>query len=448
MKHVGDEETWKLFSGPEMLKSAMESEHPDRIKAVMLLASELGSRPPYSNPMSALPEALCTKYYSFPRRDTLKEFHYSQRMRIRVALFSYIEALERFPCANYNFACPIPTLTDKILILHHRILRTHTESVEPKKCAINLPASATLEETLAAIMAKSRAEILTGISVNSSQQGVYANGVFRAWFEELIRKLFASKQQFSKDRNVYRPSDKMEHGLVTGRLLAMSILEGIPIGVQLNHGLLAMLLRKTENWDIEALYRDDPDTLLRHVVDCRTNGDCDHQLVGLSVTGNPVTEANVDEYVQEQIHKHFKRPVYQEIKFGFEEILPNTLFENLLVPEELGSILLGTTEITAEYLRANTEPCYGRMQKRIEWLWDFLGSDPEKMKKFFFFATSRSVGPVGQAMPALQFTEINYWEQIRFQMKLAGLFGSIELPEYPDREALEKDVQQVLDRLS
>ena len=324
-----------------------------------------------------------------------------------------------------------------MLIMHHRIGRLLNYHIPPDLLEMEISISAPLLDILIAVQAKSPEAIRLGIHVILIDDWERGSGVFVDWFTKTMKMLFTSSA-FEFDNGIYRPTMVAEQtAAVIGRLLAMSVREGIPVGVQLNYGLLAQLLGKDEGWTIEDLERDDPTTSFRRVAECRQNKDCIGQLYGQQFDGGEdVTEENLDEFVQWYLDDKLSRDVYIEIVSGFQAILPLTVFQHLIDPQELGEILMGNTQVTVEYLKANyrlgheaftTDP--------IGWLWEFLEEDGERPKKFLTFVTGLTAAPVGKLHQILTFMQVDY-NPVDPYPRAHVCSATIDLPDYPNKEAL------------
>ena len=490
--HRGDWMTWIAFGGPSMVERA--NSFP-ALKAVYVLAGELASRPVLSDNMN-LTQALgdvCSRFVEFSA-DALREPRVTpdsvrfngHRMPRQATSNLYRYMLEIGPFAHVDLVCgdEAKNLDVLALVLNHRIGRKLLEiwhsnpGMHLRREVFETQTDADLTEYLRLIYQASRATIAFGFDVEYTNDRANGRGVFRDWIIKLGVKIFESNDlfQFNPISGRYAPStDSKQVGDVTwkyraiGRWLALSLIQGLSIGVVFNNAFYSVLMGKRgDGWTMDDMLLEDEQIhqSLVAVSQCKMDNSCESFLLEFEtfdgknlrdptsniVEREAVTSANVDEYIALTLEYELygsRRAVYRQLAEGFSEILPPIIFSNLLTTNDLAKIFKGTTEVDITTLKAIIR-YFGFLpnDQVLTWFWKYIeeGGNERGMQLIHFVTGLKSL-PIGGLAKLggdpIAFHKHEYSDDNMFP-KAHLCFNALELPAYPNEEELRRRVGEAL----
>ena len=313
-----------------------------------------------------------------------------------------------------------------------------------------------------------------------NEPGVDAGGVAREWFQLVSDTLFnpdfalwsySSINQMCMQINPSSGIANDEHLRYfhfTGRLLGKAVFDrqivaghlvrplykhilGWPLTIedleQLDADTYSNLIKLKDLDDVEVCCLDFTVTEDHwgdaHAVELKPNG-----------TNVPVTNANVDEYIQLQMRYRLLARVKDQVKallVGFYDVVPEALL-SVFDFQELELLLCGLPEIDMEDWKHNTEYTgdyerKGASHKVTKWFWDIVTDDfdEEHKARLLQFVTGTS-GVPAQGFRALQgndnnirkFTINSIPEAVSVFPKAHTCFNRIDLPLYDSKKKMKK----------
>ena len=323
-----------------------------------------------------------------------------------------------------------------------------------------------LDDTFAAIGMLQAQKLRGEIKIKFvGEKGIDAGGLLKEWFTGVIEELFNPDRLLFipvENKLSYQPNfessynnQHLKYFLMTGRIVARAILEGISVPAYFTQGILKCILKhKLTLKDLEVVDKE----LYRSLLSIREN---DVDDIGLAfertVEGlgqkytKPlkeggcdilVTNENKEEYIQLMINDVLYNQTKQQIDAivtGFHEIIPVEEIK-IFNSRELNLLICGLPEVSIDDLEANTqfEHPYSNNSPTIKALFDILRRwDNENRSLFLLFVTGSSKLPVG-GFSALEpkFT-IKRIQEIDKLPVAHTCFNRLELPDYINEELLE-----------
>lgn len=480
LAHRGDWMTWIGFGGPGMVEYVGDIATYDALKGLFVLAGELGSRPVPEDALN-LTQALgsvCGEMKNFAI-EALAEARIRQNDVASISLNNvYRSMLEKTPFANLHVPCLLP---DDIrifdMILNHRIgrrliqLSADNSHFTPDRYETSTTAS--LSDDLVFLSFAQVANIALGFRVKYADDEAIGDGVFRDWVVKVGQKILSSDMFVMSDDGKYKTILDSDYDLTNlwkfkavGRFFALSLIEGISLGVEFNFSLYAILLGKSTAWTMDDLLAEDErfHESLQAISLCKIDENCADFMLefetkdgrnlrdpSLPVVSEPVTEANVDQYVALTLAYEVygaRDRIYRAINSGFREILPRNIFANFITPSQVGRILKGSTDVDIALLRNNID--YSGFYPHdgvIEWFWKFIeeGGTQRAMQLVHFITGMKSlpVGGIAKLATRIAIRKYPYHRQRLYPISHL-CFGALDLPDYPTEMELRNRVAEAI----
>lgn len=377
------------------------------------------------------------------------------------------------PFAKLDKVCA-NLLTDfrvKQVVLAHRLLRFSHANSDAGGALFEQVRRPNVGVLLATIMDMSPRRIRNGIKVRYSDEPSVGDGVKRDWMLNTVRSITAQDENLlwidpNDSLGLTRVHERFEEGQpdnfrAIGRVLAISLVEGIPLGFRLNPSVYQYILGKRDGWTLDDLRDNDPQafSVLSRISTCNDRHDCGDYFGGLmdfgapdgsaydarSTTGDTVEAHNAEDFIRLTSEWYlFKRweAAYAQLSQGLYDVIPSELIQGLLGPRDLASFLQGEVTVTIEDLRASTEySSYSDKSPQVLWLWKFLEEGGQERKlQFIRFVSGLVALPVG-GLAALgkrfQITHMTY-DATRPFPTAQTCFYKFRLPEYPSKTVLER----------
>uniref|UniRef100_A0A7S3JWL0 HECT-type E3 ubiquitin transferase n=1 Tax=Aureoumbra lagunensis TaxID=44058 RepID=A0A7S3JWL0_9STRA len=312
------------------------------------------------------------------------------------------------------------------------------------------------------------------------EPGVDAGGVAREWFQLVSDILFNpdfalwSYSSINQMNMQVNPSsgiandEHLRYFHFTGRLLGKALFDrqivsghlvrplykhilGWPLMIddleQLDHDTHANLLKLKDLEDVELLCLDFTVTEdhwgTANTIELKPDG-----------ANCPVTNSNVDEYIQLQMRYRLLDRIKQQVKAlltGFYDVVPEALL-SVFDFQELELLLCGLPEIDMDDWKNNTEYTgdyerKGASHKVTKWFWEIVTDDfdEEHKARLLQFVTGTS-GVPAQGFRALQgndnnirkFTVNSIPESVSVFPKAHTCFNRIDLPLYDTKKKMKK----------
>ncbi|GAB5367051.1 hypothetical protein AAMO2058_001196800 [Amorphochlora amoebiformis] len=268
--------------------------------------------------------------------------------------------------------------------------------------------------------------LTNGISVSFEGEEGIGDGVTRNWFQAVSKALFnphnALWENTMTPPHGHAPragsevnETHLEYFRFAGRLLALSMINGIPIACELAPHVMKYLL--TLSIGLEDLWWYD--SQLAKNLDDICHSDKSVNDLGLTFTAMKpkvgqsceeielkanganisVTDDNKREYVTLYIAFKLVRQVIKQLEHlrqGFRELLPNRIFHGLDL-ETLSCMTQGAKDLDVDDWRTNTVyQGYNSSSPQVAWFWEFVRSQTDqKRRQLLAFSTSLTHPPYG-----------------------------------------------------
>ena len=294
------------------------------------------------------------------------------------------------------------------------------------------------------------------------EQGV-GPGIIRDWFTEVAHQIYNPQYALFQLREDEAPHYTQISPLVihqdnyrnwlraVGRFMALAIIQGNPIGVTLPVMFFGKLIDAQVGLDDIA--SDEP--MLHRSLSYIMNSDAAGLAAGgfeISLNGrdHAVTVANRVDLVGRKINSLIDPEVegpFQEIRAGFNEVIPIQVLSGLFTPGEVRGLMFGNPTIDVEDLIRNAVfgGGYSARLRVIEWLFGYLRTlDQESLKKLLRFSTGNTQLPLGGfAMLNPRFTIDSGGAGDRLPTA-STCFNQLHLPMFTSELALRTKMNQAI----
>ncbi len=287
----------------------------------------------------------------------------------------------------------------------------------------------------------------------------YGGGLTREWFTLMstaisrgLSQLFENRPDTVFDEIVSGGDNRVDEYRAVGRFFALSIIEGIPLGLNLHTAFYKLLLHQPLRFeDLRGLLDD---ASYRSIEYCMDPSRTEEELAALmsplagSGSADDVTLANRQaqlEAVIANVPVNHSPQKFAQILAGFNEVIPHNLLSNW-TPEALANLIKGNDDIDIDDLEHNLIIGYGysRSSDQIQWLLTVLREYDQPMRRAFLrFVTGSSVLPSGGFAQSRLSFDHTLRRNIRGDVVLPTThtcFRTIDLPEYASLEELRRMV--------
>jgi hypothetical protein len=272
------------------------------------------------------------------------------------------------------------------------------------------------------------------------------DGVRRDWFTTVARDIFLSSG-FSQQRQgltMIAPQGESDVLRTVGRFIALSLVEGVQIGVKLPRSYYARLLDRDVTVEMIAEFDSSLANSLRHARDC---GDTEIVLYGVPIADSGFEDVVTVEnrHVQLQaalnnvgVNRQTER--FETLYHGFHEILPIDILGGF-TEEDLDNFIFGNPIINVDDLRNHiTLRGYDQDSEQIGWLFNVLeGLSQEELREFVRFVTSNTqlpFGGFGSLNPPIRIEAFTFVVDRDNYPTSRTCFHQLNLPIYPTFESL------------
>lgn len=443
---------WMALNGPKLLAFAMSEGFADRpdvdeiLQTLLLLMSDLTDIWEIGDAPVGIDEAMLGRF-CVVHGDRLKtvlrrDYDWAWNRRFepigsrRVRLF----ILAHTPITAGHLVCPALFESPEMrqIVLSYRTMRERWDTnASPPRVDLTVARLSLLNDTIEEIDRIFPDEFRGDLRVEfEGEEGTDLGGLSREWFTEVGKEMtkidYGFFEPIDGDRAAFRirsssaiSEDHCEKVFgVFGKLAALSVVNRVPLGVSLSHGLWRQVLGERPSLgdmehDEPAIYRSlqliattnlsDPANEI--LADTLTMSFDDDQLglvvhVPLVAGGEAVsvTQDNKAEYIERYVaHRYFESVTTQVTAFvdGFHSIIPLYLMEDLVTVADLDSFLHGESVIDVEDLRAHSEigSGYNAESPQVVWFWELVRDDTlfsqERLRLLLQFVTGDASVPVG-----------------------------------------------------
>jgi hypothetical protein len=325
---------------------------------------------------------------------------------------------------NWIIRCPVITNTPTLrqAVFRHRLYRYisledgssghQVEFEQIRRQDAFLDSSAAL--TIAAPM-----DIRQGVSrCTFAGEDAYGVGVERDWFTTVASQIFFNDRYFQSSNGLRIISSQGSDNYYTiGRFLALSLVQGIEIGVKLPRSYYARLLDRDVTVEMIAEFDQGVANSLRHARDC-SDDDIDLYFAPIAGSGftEDVTRLNRSAQLKAALLNlgvNGQNENFSSLARGFNEILPTNILGGF-TPEDIDNFVYGNPIISVEDFRNHVRLGGGYEQESVQigWLFDVLGElSQEELGEFLRFVTSNTqlpFGGFGALDPPIRIVSLNY----------------------------------------
>jgi hypothetical protein len=384
--------------------------------------------------------------------------------------------LSDHPLANLPCVCDIPD--NRIIretIVDHRIGRHLQVYQFVSRGVLHIPYDFSIYHILDLIDETPTGEFANGVVIRyppgeSSAVGV---GVYRDWFNRVFEKLLlaptagffvhdASAGVYRFDRRAVNRFGGPSHETI-GKLLAISVLDSLPIGKPFNHGLYRFLVDGEQvQWSSDDLEREDPEAFRawrRTVFAC--NSDDTHMLTFVSLGGEDVlviggedidlTPETCNDWATASLNYHMYgqyQPAYDMVRRGFISIVGDRVFDHAMDLDDVKRVIEGIQLVsTVDLMREMTILGFGEDTADTvrSWMMEVLeGGGNEFRLDFLRFVTGFKSIPTGGFTTA-QHHHITIKHAVDLTVdslpRSHTCFLTLDLPLYPSREILRSKLE-------
>jgi hypothetical protein len=465
--------TWQNMHVDDMIEYVRKEGYTfPSLGGTLLLASELMAARDHPESTKEAIRDLCRDMWDDFWRDVgyleKKPSLVIQNYRIHQVSNPWQSKLEDGKWANLNLVCNSLPIEAKWMIISHRIIRLFIDEnffEDLMDFQWTFPIDSTLNEYLFFLSHVPSDWLRLSLDIRFDGNPAIGIGVYRDWLIKVSRMIFESNLFIAQENGKYlfaNDSETWKHRAI-GRLLALMIVEGLPIGVEMSLSVYCIILGQ-KKFHLDDLDDVQYQTSLRQVLKCKERGDCDKLMFTFESSDgrnlrNPkdvsgsieeVSASNVDEYVElmvQYIMYESRREIYEALYRGFDEVLPWTIFSGLVDSRELAVILKGKSTVEFDEFKSRIIFDYFYNKSEIqEWFFNFIqqgGSD--RIMKFIRFATGLETLPVGgiSAIVKIQVYIINF--SPTDPMPKAHLCtSSVDLPYYSTEAELRDRLDEAI----
>jgi hypothetical protein len=475
--------SFEEFGGLELLSRILAGEGAeDALVTILFILSEW---PPILRNTDAEPidplimefveREICPKLVSESFLNSLTEratrqLHYRENMG---GVFHEFEGTARtdYPLARLPTVCRMPPNSlVRRTVVDDRIGRSLYAYFFPEEYVLKIPyefeINAVLDEIARISSEKFACRIRVVYPANESQAA--GAGVYRNWISRMFERsltVFFDREQTGTFR-ISRTTDfqtAIPRFRAIGRLLASTILDSVPTGQRLNHGLYRFLIYGPEYvWTGQDLKRDDPSAFRSwtDTIHAYRNGENLYMsyvsLDGEDVfTGNADTElnsGNIDDWATAALTYHMfgrYRAAYEAIRMGFSETLgsePSLIFDDAMEVEDLRSTIEGEYEVSTDQIMY--EMVFQGFSRDEEnrlrlWLQQLLHEGGNQFRvNFLTFVTGWKSIPIGGFHAGRSITVSRIGDaRIDYLPQAHTCFMQIDLPAYPTYEIMKQKLE-------
>lgn len=352
-------------------------------------------------------------------------------------------------------------------------LKIHWSSSKSVQLAINR--SSIFEDSLTQICEMSTEQLRTEFIINFVGENANdAGGLTKDFLTSLITSIFTLELRLfepirlnSKVYKLSKAADFEEIYKFTGKIIAKSILEEIPLPLRLNQLLLEQILADKTNFDLDDLKKLDPD--LWESFENLNRNNCDELFMSFTIPngnseielvpgGSSISVSNDNKSVFMMFYSQYE--CFELIKFslsalkaGIFEVIPEYLIK-LLKPTDLDLIISGSDTIDLNDWYSNTvykEP-FNASHPIIQKFWQVLQRySQSQLQKLLFFSIGLESLPLGgfsslstlRGDPCLfTISPLKYTPGAFIESHTC--FNRLEIPLYPDTTILSSELDLVI----
>jgi len=313
-------------------------------------------------------------------------------------------------------------------------------------------------------------QLLSGVQSASLGETGHGPGVIREWFTVLAEKLFNgfefgiyersfSAPYYSKISSMLRisePTTFKSWYKMSGRFMALSIIQNIPVGNDFPLYYYAILTDQPVR--LQDIQEDEPE-LHKSLSDILAMDAETLESIGVALEGSGYEDELTVDNRMEQINGRLSRMIQaptdvreemEALKEGFFEVLPREIFRGF-TPQQMRKFLVGEENVDVVDLGNNIKfrDGYTRRSQQIVWFLEVLEEMPQdQRRRVLRFITGSSRVPLGgfrNLQPStMEITYYGYATDMHMP-KTHTCFNQIELPPYTTKEALRQKLIQALD---
>ena len=423
---TGEDFSWANICGPELLELTRShmGTYPQLIEILVATATHstrvnAGEEVMFANLIGL--SDLCTERADAIRSRLLDTYVRSWSSRPRDPAITGSEQdwhwLWTAWAANLHAYCPslLNSVPLKAVALAHKVYAYSILMLDSADKPLELVVSrASAPFDSMDVLNSSSGNIRAGIrEVSFVDEDVAGSRAIRDWFAEVSRQLCHEHYGMLKLRMEAEPhyaqlaavpvdpSENLYMYRSLGRFMALSIIEGIPVGLTLPVMFYARFFDMTLTLDDIRFDEPELHRELSHIAAMRED-----QLVssGAAVTIFGETTAalpdNRNELIDTKVNALLdinSSEMMEAMKNGFFSVIPATIIFDLLTPAEFRSILVGAPSVDIDDMIAHTVLVgYTHASPQIHWLWTLLRSYDDVMRRLFVrFLTGNTQVPIG-----------------------------------------------------
>ena len=369
--------------------------------------------------------------------------------------------------ANLPLYCPnvLNSVQLRTIALVHRLRRLSDRQAPALSIRTNRPRA--FEEALPYLSgsAENIRNLRTGVGrvVFNGEAGI-GPGIIRDWFTEVANQIYNPAYALFQIREADEPpytelcplAVHQENFRVwlraVGRFMALAIVQGNPIGVGFPVMFFAKLL--DQELELEDIGLDEPMLYrtLSFIMQASAE-DLEDGAFDISIQGEDflVTIDNRADLVHRKINSLISPQVeeqFQEVRFGFDEVIPTQTFRGIFSPAEVRGLMFGSPTIDVEDLINNVDlrDGYTAGHPAIQWLFTYLRSmDQEALKQFLRFSTGSTQLPLGGfGMLVPRFTIDSGGDDENNLPTSSTCFNQVHLPRYSSEEQVQRKFCQAI----
>ena len=449
---------WIQAGGPQMLLTAMDDD--ENLRLLITTATNLNVA---AGEELAFSRSIGFLQFCEINSNSIQRMLVSDRMGfstvLREAAAGSIEsAIEMGFAANLHLYCPavVATLEMREVVLAHRLLRHFSIEADAESSGIAplVRRESVFNDSIRPLL-DARDNVRMGVArVTFLDENGQGAGVVNDWLTETIAQAFGAEEGLFEtseeapyflqvvDCGTDLDSGKVERFRAVGRLIALCLIEGRPLGVPLPILFTARLVGIPDSLDdiredFPVMYNS-----LRAMVEMTA---AELESASIEVDDRLVTVENRHEAIHEKIGSLLNESLaFSVIQTAFREIIPIDLLQDLLSPSELHRILIGTPEIHLDGLGEHVHlDGYELSDPQIRWLFNILHSfDQIKLRLFLKFVTASPVLPISglQGLGHPISISRSRPDPTKTLPTASTCFSDLRLPEYASEDFLRSNL--------
>jgi hypothetical protein len=452
-KDMSSDELWEMFHGPVMM---FECTKGILCRPFILLATTFFTE-------DKKLDVFCRGHGDNIKKQLIDDFNKVWKGRPLIEVVDTIHTGLKYGYASeFPYHCP-SIFSDsselRWISFSHALYRYSLESFQPGNKALSIVVEReSAFDNFVSLFRESKPsklyQTISGIRL-VGEEGV-GHGVTREWFRAIATQIFSSRlfdRSDSKTQYLVINSDSAKSvEIVAGRhrdtpdvfraiggFLALCLVHQVTIGIDVSGMMFSKLMG--QEITLEDAKRYEPELVNSFEEILKWS---DEALLGLEIEINRgiflINRDNRKNLIKMKVNSLIEESVHlEDMRKGFQALLPTRLFESRVTGEDIRRRLLGEEYLDIEDMKkfARISGNLNKNSPRVKWLWNILRSFGTKdRKRFLRFVTGLESAPVG-GFRSVPIVVTSSAEKPDHLPKAHTCSYQIDLPEYPSEKVMK-----------